>query len=134
MKFTIKKIIRKEVDTKFGKKWKLSVLTDRNEWVSSFANKYTHEWREGSVVDVPTKTREYQGKTYIDCDWPKENQGMPSVVSQMDGRLDEILRLVKDIHNELWERKPKKEMDIPANDHTTEEVPFDPEERQPEEF
>lgn len=131
MKFTIKKLIRKEIETQYGRKWKVSALTERDEWVSSFANKYTEAWREGMNVDVETIVK---GK-YINCVWPKEDYRpktqAPRIETLTDTRIDEILKLVKDIHADLWERGPKKEMDIPG--HVTEDVPFDNNESQPDE-
>jgi hypothetical protein len=136
MKFTIKRIDRKEVETKFGRKWNVTATTETGERVSSFANKYTEAWKEGMTVDVEVR----QNGKFINCVWPREDyQPRPGSivetnrVSFADTRIDEILKLVKDIHADLWEAKPKKEMDLPA-DHTSEDVPFDPEERQPEEF
>lgn len=130
MKFTIKRLDRSEINTKYGRKWKVTATTETDQRVSSFANKYTAAWKEGMVVDVETK----QNGEYINCVWPKEDYRPQAPVShprndEMMEMLKQILKLVSDIHVEIWEGKPKKEMS-----HAAEDVPFDPEERQPEEF
>ena len=73
-KLTIKRKDVKKVNTKYGEKEKHNFLleSDKGEfWAGCFANAVTEAWKEGDVVDMVLKSREYQGKTYWDIIPPK---------------------------------------------------------------
>lgn len=53
-KVTIKKVFRKEVETKYGIKPQIAIKTEQHgeKWLSSFKTKGTENWKEGDVVEI----------------------------------------------------------------------------------
>lgn len=115
MKIKIEKILKKEINTKYGPKTMVSVKDAHTDtWVSGFENAIMDSWQEGQEIEVET---EVKGK-YINFVFPK---GTPpsqtvSVSPRMDSiekKLDKIIALLTgeglDPHNAMVEEPPVPE-------------------------
>jgi hypothetical protein len=89
MKVRIKKIGRKEIDTKVGKRWNMSIQAEDGTWYSGWPSRDTQNWKEGQVVDIDVTDKQVGDKVY--------HNFMPHMVSQEEvmSTLKEILTLVK---------------------------------------
>jgi hypothetical protein len=94
MKLQINKITRKEIDTKYGKKWKIAVFAD-NKWYGAWAQPWNRGWREGQTIDVEVKEREWNGKPQYDIVGAKGEASAPS--SDLDAKITQIMIEVLEI-------------------------------------
>lgn len=89
MKVTIKKIGRREVQTKYGMKPNLSIQDEKGQWYSGWPSKETANWREGQVVDIDVTERTVDG--------PQGPRTFYNFTPHIIGN-DEIMKILKEIH------------------------------------
>lgn len=114
MKVTITKIYRGKQQTKFGQKDKIAIKTDQHgdKWVTGFDQKaITQNWNEGDIVDVTVK----QNGEYLNLEFPKAG-------AVDNSKLEEILKLVKEIHRQIIGQTEGE--GLPKHMLSDEEAPF----------
>lgn len=93
MRIKIKKINKKEVNTKFGVKNNYGILNETdNQWYSCFEHPLMKEWKEGMEVEADV---EINGQ-YKNIKFPKVERGAPSSYSPANNQLIEAMKLQLD--------------------------------------
>lgn len=101
MKLNIEKVFRKEVGTKYGKKWKVSYKMG-DTWYNAWEGAWNSRFNEGDTIDLEeigasVESREYNGKTYYDIKGPKNDYRAPSNSSEVLTELKDIKSMVIEI-------------------------------------
>ena len=97
MKIVIKRIGRKEVSTKDGMKFNMSILGEDGTWYSGWPSDATKEWKEGSTIDVDVSERTVGDRTYKNFK-PKPVAGAPAASSAAAwASSTEIVSLLKEM-------------------------------------
>lgn len=94
MKLTIKKIIKRDMDTQYGRKVKFSIQDEQGQWYDAWEGKWTGILVEGSTVDVLIKDREYRAK-----------DGSLRKAFTLTGPADEKDKLIHEIAKDMAEVK-----------------------------
>lgn len=95
MKIKIKKISKKEVNTKFGLKNNYGILNEHdNQWYSCFEHPDMKEWREGMEVEANVKVN----GQYKNIEFPKREKpyqaGNNQLIEAMKLQLDRLEKKV----------------------------------------
>lgn len=97
MRIKIDKISRKEIDTKYGKKWKLGVFSN-NKWYSAWSQPWNRGWREGETIDVEITERQWNGKPMFDIvglTQPQLSLGKSDLENKIGQVMMEVLQVKK---------------------------------------
>ena len=104
MKVHIQKIGRKEINTKFGLKWNMSILDEKGQWYSGWPSAVTQSWHEGQTVDIDVtekvvgqpdgSSRTY--KNFTPAGGAQPTSGGPSSPPQGD-----LMAILKDIQADV---------------------------------
>lgn len=128
-KITIKRVSRKEVNTKFGHKWKVSYQDNEGVWYGAWAGDWNKDWKEGQVINVTVTSREYNGKTYYDIQAPLETainkySGSNIDLSRVNQELAEMKAMIEEIYKAVLNKHvPDVQLEEPPS-YVTEEIPF----------
>ena len=116
MRIVIKRIGRKEIQTKDGLKWNLSLLGEDGAWYSGWPSDATKDWKEGQTVDVDVSEKTVGDKTYKNFK-PKPVAAAPAAPAASLASNAEVVSLLKEMVVYLKiisiesgkKQKPKKE-------------------------
>lgn len=95
MRIKIKKISKKQVNTKFGVKNNYGILDENTgEWYSCFEHPLMKDWREGQEIDVNVKVN----GQYKNIEFPKQERpyqaGNNQLIEAMKLQLDRLEKKV----------------------------------------
>lgn len=87
---TIKRIISKQVNTKYGESTKLGILGDDEQWYNCFQAQWNRDWREGDTITFDYKERQWEGRTFKDIQKPDPQKEVMHMLEKMMVKLAAI--------------------------------------------